>query len=179
MGQTPLGASPSAARFGTMTMTCALLTLCTMTTLWSTPSKQRMECLRSSTSFTDAHLRSAQTCNRSSSVSPCRLASAQTTLSSCLQMVSVPRPEGFPAILHSYLLLSELPGFHLRRVLIYPPPRCDVYKAAMKRNHFTPIPAAYQRQPILILIQTSFASTCALTVASEWNTKGLTVRQRE
>ncbi len=39
-------------QFGTMTTTCASLTLCTMTTLWSTQSRQRTECLRSSTSFT-------------------------------------------------------------------------------------------------------------------------------
>lgn len=37
---------------GTMRTTCALLILCTMTMPWSTQSRQRTECLRSSTSFT-------------------------------------------------------------------------------------------------------------------------------
>ena len=39
-------------QFGTMRTTCALLILCTMTMPWSTQSRQRTECLRSSTSFT-------------------------------------------------------------------------------------------------------------------------------
>lgn len=42
-------------QFGTMTTTCALLMLCMMTTPWSTLSRQRRVCLRSSTSFTVSH----------------------------------------------------------------------------------------------------------------------------
>lgn len=177
-------------QFGTMTTTCALLMLCTMTTLLSTQQRQRKECLRSSIIFT-VSLRSVTP--QQSVLAPCgralfvelmdlrlkqpilfagrtpevtvtlqqkfRQFSLETGIladnivifpqngmslnklkhfnrnafncfwkwfrplcslaSTCvLSQVSVLRREESPAIRHP--LLSEVPGFHLRRLLFSP-----------------------------------------------------------